>query len=123
MSFKKPFRAKPLVLGEYAQAQKARKRRQALVRTVLKILAIANIVFAAGMIVTNPQLVSKHLPDGASYLISAEEPQKNDNFPYYPDCDAARAAGAAPIYRNTPGYRPELDSDHDGIACEPYIGM
>ncbi len=39
---------------------------------------------------------------------------------YFPNCDAARAAGAAPIYRGQPGYRPPLDRDNDGIACEPY---
>ncbi|MFC9895762.1 excalibur calcium-binding domain-containing protein [Nocardia sp. NPDC127579] len=39
---------------------------------------------------------------------------------YYPDCDAARAAGAAPLYRGDPGYRPPLDRDDDGVACEPY---
>lgn len=39
---------------------------------------------------------------------------------YYPNCRAARAAGAAPIYRGQPGYRPEMDGDGDGIACEPY---
>ena len=38
---------------------------------------------------------------------------------YYPGCNAARAAGAAPIYRGQPGYRVEMDGDGDGIACEP----
>lgn len=37
---------------------------------------------------------------------------------YYANCTAARAAGAAPIYIGQPGYRPALDADHDGIACE-----
>ncbi|MGN5239332.1 excalibur calcium-binding domain-containing protein [Rhodococcus sp. SJ-3] len=37
---------------------------------------------------------------------------------YYKNCDAARAAGAAPLNRESPGYRPELDRDDDGIACE-----
>lgn len=37
---------------------------------------------------------------------------------YYPNCDAVRAAGKAPLYRGQPGYRPELDRDGDGIACE-----
>ncbi|WP_323054818.1 excalibur calcium-binding domain-containing protein [Arthrobacter sp. MI7-26] len=37
---------------------------------------------------------------------------------YYANCTAARAAGAAPIYRGQPGYRPALDMDNDGIACE-----
>lgn len=39
---------------------------------------------------------------------------------YFAGCNDARAAGAAPIYRGTPGYRPEMDGDGDGIACEPY---
>jgi endonuclease YncB( thermonuclease family) len=37
---------------------------------------------------------------------------------YYQNCDAARAAGAAPIYAGEAGYRPGLDRDGDGIACE-----
>lgn len=41
---------------------------------------------------------------------------------YYRNCAAARAAGAAPIYRGEPGYRPPLDRDGDGVACEPYRG-
>ena len=36
----------------------------------------------------------------------------------YENCDAARAAGAAPIAQGQPGYRPELDRDSDGVACE-----
>ena len=36
----------------------------------------------------------------------------------YPDCDAARAAGAAPLYAGAPGYSAELDRDGDGTACE-----
>lgn len=37
---------------------------------------------------------------------------------YYANCTAARNAGAAPILQGEPGYRPPLDRDHDGIACE-----
>ncbi|MFR9774289.1 excalibur calcium-binding domain-containing protein [Nocardia sp. SC052] len=37
---------------------------------------------------------------------------------FYPNCAAARAAGAAPLRCGEPGYRPELDRDKDGIACE-----
>jgi Excalibur calcium-binding domain len=36
----------------------------------------------------------------------------------FPDCAAAEAAGAAPIPRGRPGYRPALDRDGDGIACD-----
>lgn len=38
--------------------------------------------------------------------------------PYYRTCAEARAAGASPLYRGQPGYRPELDRDGDGKACE-----
>ncbi|MFG2776029.1 excalibur calcium-binding domain-containing protein [Streptomyces sp. NPDC048350] len=37
---------------------------------------------------------------------------------YYKNCDAAKAAGAAPIRRGQPGYRSGLDRDGDGIACD-----
>jgi Excalibur calcium-binding domain len=36
----------------------------------------------------------------------------------YPNCSAARAAGAAPIREGEAGYAPKLDRDRDGIACE-----
>lgn len=39
---------------------------------------------------------------------------------YYRNCSAAWAAGAAPLYRGQPGYRPEMDGDGDGVACEPF---
>lgn len=38
---------------------------------------------------------------------------------YYRNCAAARAAGATPLLRGQPGYRSEIDSDGDGVACEP----
>jgi len=38
--------------------------------------------------------------------------------PYYKNCTAARDAGAAPILEGQPGYRPALDRDKDGIACD-----
>jgi hypothetical protein len=37
---------------------------------------------------------------------------------YYANCSAAYAAGVSRIPRGAPGYRPELDRDNDGIACE-----
>ncbi|MBJ6980340.1 excalibur calcium-binding domain-containing protein [Luteimonas sp. MC1572] len=38
------------------------------------------------------------------------------------NCDAARAAGAAPVRRGDPGYGTHLDRDSDGVGCEPYRG-
>lgn len=45
------------------------------------------------------------------------EQQTNESV-YYKNCSAARALGASPLYRGDPGYRPGLDRDGDGIACE-----
>lgn len=41
-----------------------------------------------------------------------------DGSVYYANCDAARAAGAAPIQRGDHGYGPHLDGEGDGTACE-----
>ncbi|HEX8481972.1 MAG TPA: excalibur calcium-binding domain-containing protein [Allosphingosinicella sp.] len=41
---------------------------------------------------------------------------------YFPGCNEVRAAGLAPLLRGEPGYRPEMDGDDDGIACEPHRG-
>jgi hypothetical protein len=40
---------------------------------------------------------------------------------YYRRCDDARADGAAPMRLGEPGYRPGLDADRDGVACEPLV--
>jgi hypothetical protein len=40
------------------------------------------------------------------------------NDVYYANCDAARRAGVTPLYLGQPGYRPALDRDKDGVACE-----
>jgi hypothetical protein len=37
---------------------------------------------------------------------------------YYENCDAARAAGAAPISQGEPGYAAHLDRDGDGVGCD-----
>jgi endonuclease YncB( thermonuclease family) len=52
--------------------------------------------------------------------VAAERPARSQV--YYRNCREAWVAGAAPIYRGQPGYRPEMDGDNDGIACEPYRG-
>ncbi|MEU2430459.1 excalibur calcium-binding domain-containing protein [Streptomyces sp. NPDC007861] len=41
---------------------------------------------------------------------------------HYRNCDAVRAAGAAPLHRGDPGYGGHLDRDGDGVACEPSSG-
>ncbi|MFQ1004137.1 DUF1524 domain-containing protein [Modestobacter sp. SSW1-42] len=36
----------------------------------------------------------------------------------FPNCAAARAAGAAPLHRGDPGWSDSMDGDGDGTACE-----
>ena len=50
--------------------------------------------------------------------VPSPRPASANGGVFYPDCAAARAAGAAPLHRGQPGYRPGLDGDGDGIACE-----
>jgi hypothetical protein len=46
-----------------------------------------------------------------------QEPKPDRNV-YYKNCDAVRAAGAAPIHRADPGCARHLDRDGDGVGCE-----
>lgn len=45
-------------------------------------------------------------------------PAETPSDVYYRNCDAVRAAGKAPLRRGQPGYRPALDRDGDGWACD-----
>ena len=56
----------------------------------------------------------------AARRIRAKAPARPVVQVYFPGCNAVRAAGLAPLYRGQPGYRPEMDGDDDGIACEPH---
>jgi len=60
--------------------------------------------------------------DTESTPIRASQPAPSAPVPdagvHYPNCKAARAAGAAPLYVGQPGYRIGLDGDGDGVACE-----
>ncbi|MHA7286596.1 GmrSD restriction endonuclease domain-containing protein [Arthrobacter sp. MDT3-44] len=38
--------------------------------------------------------------------------------PFYQNCDAVRAAGAAPIRPGDPGFEPKFDGNGDGVGCE-----
>ncbi len=57
----------------------------------------------------------------AEVFVPAPQPVAGPGIPvaqYFENCAAARAAGAAPLYRGEPGYRSNLDRDDDGVACE-----
>ena len=86
-------------------------------------LFVAGCALLAGLAVAHPD----KLPSPVQRLVAASHSLGREHTPpldaYYPDCDAARSAGVAPLYMGEAGYRPELDGDSDGIACEPYRGM
>ncbi|WP_051326089.1 excalibur calcium-binding domain-containing protein [Glycomyces tenuis] len=46
------------------------------------------------------------------------DPDTEDSGFAYENCDAARAAGAAPVLESDHGFGPHLDADNDGIGCE-----
>ncbi len=99
--------------GRYGSRKpRSRPSSQTFLREVL--IGSAIVAFIAWS--AQPQL--KSLWD-----ISTESPEtiaQVERSVYYRNCDAARAAGAAPIYRGSPGYREQMDGDSDGVACEPY---
>ncbi len=111
MSFRKPFRAAPVRLGPYAHAQERQAKRAATRNAVVLVTAaavVAGLAFGA--------MWSAGANRHQAIVRSGAPPARA----YYPGCNAARAAGVAPIYRGEPGYRPELDGDSDGVACEPH---
>lgn len=62
-------------------------------------------------------------PRSVAPAATLPQPGRNISAPapgMWHSCAQARAVGAAPIHRGTPGYNPILDGDNDGIACEPY---
>jgi len=63
-----------------------------------------------------PLEVDHHLQDPTAPSTAATGPR--GGAVWYENCDAARAAGAAPVRRGDPGYDAHLDGDGDGSACE-----
>lgn len=55
---------------------------------------------------------------GARTAAPPSRPQALRGSAYYPNCAAARAAGAAPVRRGDAGYSSHLDRDGDGVGCE-----
>jgi hypothetical protein len=61
----------------------------------------------------------RHCHAGAARSAApASRPQRLSGDVYFPNCAAARAAGAAPVRIGSPGYGRHLDRDGDGVGCE-----
>lgn len=80
-----------------------RKKASLLQAMTGALIPVATIALAA--------MLYRHVPP----QIRTRPPQAGD---YWHGCNDARAAGTAPIYEGEPGYRPDMDGDNDGIACE-----
>ena len=77
------------------------------------------MVVSASVIGTIAWHERDRLPLATTQLMSDQSPQTSSS---YPNCRAARSAGAAPLRVGEPGYGADLDRDGDGVACEPYLG-
>lgn len=67
----------------------------------------------------NPGMFKTPPPQASRLKRELAAPVPQTRYTYFRNCAEAWAAGAAPIYAGQPGYRPEMDGDRDGIACEP----
>lgn len=90
-------------------------------RTTAKHLGLGCLI-AATVAVTSPAIaaadpITDFLCNSGSAQFCPARPAPGP-APVYENCDAARDAGAAPVYRNEPGYGPHLDRDNDGVGCE-----
>ncbi|WP_082468225.1 MULTISPECIES: excalibur calcium-binding domain-containing protein [unclassified Sphingomonas] len=121
MSFKKPFRAVPIKLGERYRREQRRNDRTAAVR-FLGIAAALGALIGIGTVAIDQDgraaITSALKPVAVQAgLARARQPQPGDRWG---GCNDARAAGTAPIYSGEPSYREDMDGDGDGVACEPY---
>lgn len=78
-----------------------------------------------------PLLVFMTVFLGASYLLTPEAPGRpqlkrivteRTTDQHFRNCAHARSQGRWNIPRWDPSYRPHLDRDRDGLACEPWRG-
>jgi hypothetical protein len=109
MTFRKPLRTVAVRRGPHSVARRRKAEPASAARTlwlaVMAGLAVGAVLSVAAN--SSRSLARRNTPPAGAY---------------YSGCNAARAAGVAPLYAGEPGYRPEMDGDGDGIACEPYRG-
>jgi hypothetical protein len=101
----------------HARASHPRFKRRSKSSFGTQILVLSGLVGLAAW---------NYAPQATSAWAALSTPRETlaefEHSAFYPNCDAARAAGVAPIQHGQPGYRDELDADSDGVACEPYRG-
>ncbi len=79
------------------------------------------ILGLAGLAGTVGGILWAQLPRLSAALEShAQERAAVEASVHYAGCNEVRLLGKAPLYAGQPGYRPDMDGDGDGIACEPH---
>ena len=85
-----------------------------------KVVLIAVIILATLLFLLMSYLTSGLAGPGPAAAASAQDERTlaTPHAAYFKDCAAARAARAAPLIESQTAYRPGLDDDGDGVACE-----
>ncbi|MDA1359634.1 excalibur calcium-binding domain-containing protein [Glycomyces luteolus] len=71
---------------------------------------------------TSAETQTEEPEHGTSAETPTEETDTEETGFVYENCDAARAAGAAPVHEGEHGFGPHLDADNDGVGCENWSG-
>lgn len=127
MGSRKSSRANVVAFGDQARTRGQARQRHGVAR-ILGIGALAGIALGAAVGFQDSGDLGKAaaLVGAVSKEVAVSQGIMRANTPqpgaYYRYCADARAAGVAPLYAGEPGYRPALDRDGDGAACEPYRG-
>lgn len=129
MSFRREFRAVPIREGRRYRAKRKRHETAARLRSRWKTIALFAAAACVGIVIgllTIPNRdgvsVGRAFFRGFAHKQGLVDPAGKATWTWYRNCAQARAAGVAPLHRDEAGYRPALDADDDGIACEPYYG-
>jgi cell wall-associated NlpC family hydrolase len=101
-----------------AAAEKVRKDRARAEAARRAAEAKAEREAAAATEAARRAKAAKDAADSAQKAVDAIRGKGTGSGSYFQDCDAARAAGAAPMKKGEPGYRKELDPNGNGIACD-----
>lgn len=74
--------------------------------------------FTGTSVLLDPQEAGAASARNAGQQLATFEGTRSHRDIEYPNCNAVKAAGAAPLRRGQPGYGVHLDRDHDGLGCE-----
>lgn len=104
--------------GELDELEEELERRSAQVDGRESVLREAELAVAQRESAVETAEASVATSESSTGSSSSSSGSSTSSNVYFKNCDAARTAGAAPVYRGEPGYGRHLDRDNDGIGCE-----